>query len=332
MGIDGAAISGRHVWLLTSSLGAKMKLLATKGLLVPSQSFFQGIQQDFVNFLTRTLPEYVVMHLDMNELAEDIWTQADSFAQSKCLIISTAQEIAVAKHGMTLEINRLYAPDGSFLGHGARPGHPNLLDQFAAIDRRRGNAPVILVEDGTFSGSTLQLVVDELGKHHIPLEGIVLGFAFPKAYVKLESRLPGKIHIIHEVGDPIDWMPDHDFFPGVPNCGRVIGHSIYGQNHAFMPWGDLSYSIPYIKPWGDPTSWASIPEDRVNLVSEYCLHLAIEMYREIEKLNGNRQLRIVDLQGIRPAICFPVGLGQQSLPPHDLSVTTILHEAIELFS
>jgi hypothetical protein len=140
----------------------------------------------------------------------------------------------------------------------------------------------------------------------------------------------GDIIIMREVGVPYEWMPDHDFIPFAPNCGRVYGGKFGREILPYYTHDGMSYSIPYILPFGDPANWASIPQKNVVEFSEFCLRAARHMFREIENLN-KRDITVKDLIGSTPRISMPMSKGSTQLPNTNMSITDFLTEVLQEF-
>jgi hypothetical protein len=301
------------------------------GLKTPESDddIFIKLHEGVKNFLTTVLPDDVqVITFDMEKLVEDIWGQAihcqtrirDSFVISSCI------EVASSRRGQTIEINRIVDINGHTIGYGPRPGYPSVNIQMQAIAMRSGGNPVILAEDGAFTGGTINFMVKCAKDSGVEIAAIVVGLCFPEALETIRKFFDGEVIVVEEVGKPYEWMPDHDFIPFAPNCGRVFG-GIFG-NEALPHYSHdgLSFSLPYVLPFGDPVEWASIPQDSAREFSLFCLHQSLGLFRELEKINGKRIL-LKDLAGSTPRVSIPLSKGYSYLPGSDLAVTDFLSDA-----
>lgn len=157
------------------------------------------------------------------------------------------------------------------------------------------------------------------------LSAVTAGICFPPAIERLRKDFNGELVIVQEVEKPYDWMPDHDFVPFVPNCGRVFG-GLFGKD--VLPYythDGLSYCFPYILPFGDPTKWASIPKDHAYSFSGLCLEEAYKLFGMLDKLN-NRGITPIDLLGSAPRISVPMSVGSSQLPNSDTPISEFLSE------
>jgi len=286
------------VYVLTLDLGNKVKSLRHTGLktIDPGDSFFSTFHDGLVNRIQDALHGVSVQVISMDSLAEKIISRAidKSSVLSDAVIVSTCSEIAVPSKGHVLEINRLVDSNGSILGLGPRPGHPPLEDQIDGIAHLTRGQKIVLVEDGAFSGETLLYVVKKFKEKGVDLKAIVIGFVFPGSLEKVKDEFIGEILVMEEIGVPLDWIPDHDFTPFIPNCGRVVG---VGFNETILPfytYNGASYSVPYVHPFSPMEKWASIPEKSAYAISEYCLRETRKLFLALEELNG-RKIKVKDL-------------------------------------
>lgn len=252
--------------------------------------------------------------VDMTDLAADIMTKTRQEIDNGTIVVSTCLEIAAPTRGATLEINRVIGNDGEIIGLGPRPGHEDLVTQIESISRRANGRPIAIVEDGTFTGATLCTVLELFERVRARVEAIVLGFAFPKAIDALKARVNGSVHTIEVTSHSqlLDWMPDHDFMPLIPNCGRTFGSTVSGRIQPYYTSEGWSYAAPYIYPFGRPAEWASIPEAAALRFSVECLNLTRDFFSEISHLNGG--LTVGQLTKSWARVSIPYYVGEQYFP------------------
>ena len=313
--------SGPHSsnYVITHDIGEKIAAYRRVGILTPDpdDSFFAEISDELRKQLQHALgPDVTVKSIRMRDLADDILGNAYAANQKRdSLIISTCPEIAEPMHGVTLDVNRMVNVWGDSIGLGPRPGRPPLNEQLDLIKFRCQGRPVTLVEDGIFSGTTLEFIANLFQSKGIAIDSIIAGFTFNKArpmIEKLEERGIA-IHCVEQFGDIIDWVPDHDFYPLVPNCGLVLGVDVVGQPTPFYSDEGACFSIPYVKPLGKMSKWASIPEDREDDFSKFCLAMSSSIYTKLDILNkGDIPLR--SLINARQPVCLPIQVGDTELP------------------
>ena len=319
-------------YLITTDLGLKVEQgFGSLGLKTPTADdpLFQEMLDELVSDVSQAIPQADVKVFDMRQLAKDISGQVHRQQPliKGAVIVSTCPEISAVVRGHTLEVNRIVDFDGRLLGLGPRPGHPSIREQLVGMKSIIDGQPVILVEDGSFTGETLRYLVEEFQVSGIDLVSIVLGFAFPDAHKLVQSFFAGELVTTEEInGNLIDWMPDHDFVPFMPNCGRVVGSRLgcQGDVFPFYNYRGMSYSIPYLSPFRDVQAWASIPRDQARQFSLSCLHRAIQLFEVLTKLNGARFV-VSDLVSQRLNVSMPVSIGQRQLPD-DIDVLCFLHE------
>lgn len=154
-----------------------------------------------------------------------------------------------------------------------------------------------------------------------------MGFAFSKAVEVIKRNFNGEIVMVEQIDNPLDWMPDHDFFPFASNCGRVFGISLDGNAYPFYTHNGASYSVPYILPFAPLMSkWTSIPQERTNSFSLFCLQKSLHLFKLLEKIN-RRDIMIGDLMNVHPRVSIPINVGQHTFPRLDTRVINFLSDA-----
>lgn len=317
------------LYVITHDLGTRIKSLRSLGLETPEENdlFFQEFHRELKSRISSMLPNTQVVSYDMGEMSERILREAVRFQNDlkDCIVLSTCPEIAMARRGHLIEINRIVDKEGSILGLGPRPGNPSLKNQFASISRFAKGKQVVLVEDGAFSGQTLGFLVDQLLSHDINVVAIVVGICFPGALEKIREVFHGKFLTIEESAKPYEWMPDHDFIPFAPNCGRVFGGTFGEETLPYYSHDGMSYSFPYIRPFGNMEKWASIPAEHTYELSLFCIHQALALFNKLGELNG-RELTISDLKGSTPRISLPITAGSSALIEPNTTIVDFLQE------
>ena len=125
----------------------------------------------------------------------------------------------------------------------------------------------------------------------------------------------------------MDWVPDHDFFPFVPGCGKVLGVEVGGELYPFYDHNHASFAMPYLVPFAPMQEWATIPDRRTNSLSGQCLKLTIRLFEELGKLN-DRPIRISDIVHARQRVSLPIQCGHKGpLPTTGSTVVSYLSEA-----
>lgn len=319
-------------YILVCDLPQRVRSLRTSGLKVPDERdpFFVQFHAGLTERLTHALPESRLRVMDMRDLSEDILARAQHLVaeMDKAFIVSSCTEIANPAHGATLEVNRIVDIDGNILGIGARPGHPDLDTQLNAIMHTAAGRSIILMEDGTFTGGTLAEITRRFKNRGAHVAGAVVGFAFPQSLARLRAVFSDEqIHIVEPLNHPVDWVPDHDFFPFMPNCGRVMGFQFNGEPVPFYNYDGSSYTVPYLLPYAPMADWAGLSIDGPELCAftDFCVASAIELFQRIEKLS-ERAVMFEDLRRAKPRVGIPISVGQKSLPRMNCSIVDYLRE------
>jgi hypothetical protein len=295
-----------------------------------TDDFFHHFHQSIANFIQDIYPQDEVKLVTIGSMVQDVLSLAGKKQVGKdAFIVSTCVDFAVPKRGRTLEVNRLVDGSGKIIGIGTRPGHEALDTQCAKIARLANNKPVIIVEDGIFSGETIEHIVNCLRQNRVNVTNVVACFAFPEGMNRLNATLKGiELDYAHDVGDLIDWVPDHDFFPGAPNCGRVVGTKVLDL---FMPFYDRhgsSFSFPYITPFSPMAEWASIPNAVSHSLASFCLRSAAKFFEKLDIANGGKQVTFAELQGVNPRISVPIAVNSSVFPDKFTGVSGYLNRIL----
>ncbi len=326
-------------YLLTEDLGEKVIKIRHLGLKTPEpdSQFIETIQDELANVLQGAIgADTPVMRLKMRDVADEVLGEIYELYGDNVLVVSTCPEIQQSVHGISIQINRLVDIYGNSLGLGPRPGHKDLHAQFvniAALSKSRGqNTPVVLAEDGIFKGETMKYVVRGLQEVGVNIAGIVAGFNYSKAPVKeIEETLGVPVHVARELGPILDWVPDHDFLPFVPGCGKVLGVKLGKRLSPFYSSHQATFCMPYISPHSPVSEWATIPQDKVEDFSRRCRALACDLFGEIERLNPDMvPLTISDIIHSKQRVSIPIPLeieGQEEsyrFPETNSRITAVL--------
>ncbi len=284
----------KGAYLLTEDLGEKMEGLRHLGLKTPDPhgQYFDDIQSDLAANLQIAIgDDYRVERLKMRDIADEVLGKISELYGDDIFVVSTCPEIAHPSYGASVEINRLVDSYGTPIGLGPRPGHLDLPTQFANIKRlahiKGKDVSVVVAEDGVFKGETMKSVVVGLQNAGLNVVGVVAGFSYDQASLPaLEEELGVKIDVVQEFGPVLDWVPDHDFLPFTPGCGKVLGVKFGLRISPFYSKELATFCMPYISPHSPVSDWANIPEENVKSFSKSCRLLALGLYQDLEKLNG----------------------------------------------
>ncbi len=332
---NGHARGGEYI--LTEDLGEKVEAFRHLGLKTPEpdSQFFEDIQTELVHQLQVAIGEQnPVVRIKMRDLSDEVLGLVDNEWGNDVFVVSTCPEIAHPSKGMTFELNRVVNMHGQTLGIGPRPGSPPLEMQVRALRTHVGNNPVVIAEDGIFTSSTLKRVVQALRRQKINVVGAAVGFSFLPVSDKDAWEDEGlKVHEVQHHEKILDWVPDHDFLPFVPGCGKVLGLRMGGDIYPFYNEEHATFSMPYVRPFGPAREWASLPQETENAFSAACIRLAIELFSELGRING-KELSIRDIIHARQRVSIPVSVDDgapdrvHSLPRIDTKIINFLAESL----
>jgi len=330
-----AVADSQRTYILTFDLERKLRLLRSIGIKTPDNgdSVLRDVRQHLTDAVTNCFSgqNITLRSITMDDLADEIWSRAlnkKSLLQN-AVVVSTCLELATPRRGYTLELNRIVDIDGNIIGIGPRPGFPSIDDQLTNIAHIATGQPIVIVEDGSFTGNTLLYTIDAFRAKGLDVAAIVVGFIFQDARRKLENSFNGELIVVEEMTDYLDWMPDHDFFPFTPNCGRVFGTKFGDDFLPFYTHNGASYAIPYLTTFCNMATWSGIPSDKANAFSLWCAQTTLEIYRAIDVLNGE-SVKIGDLLEVRPRISVPIAIGQKKFPALDVKVVDFLSETCHM--
>lgn len=333
--MSNVAQAARHgTYVVTYDVASRIQSLRAGGLLLPSESdpLFVRFRKHLLEQMQLALPGINIDAIDMSELRLKIWQQVESRLTdpSHQVVLSTCPEITDANpksEGLLLNINRLFDTNGQLIGYGSRPGFDPVEKQLDDLIARIAGRSVILIEDGAFSGGTLRCVLAELKRRGLNVTAAVIGFCCTRARAVLTEGYGGELVIVNPVDDLIDWIPDHDLIPFLPNCGRVLGEQTPQGLMPIRTTDGFSCAYPYIMPFGKMEEWASLPTEGARELSRFCLDTSIELFSHLEGHEGGR-ITIGELLGRNPRVPIPIGIGSHAdLPGLDTEVLDFLEMA-----
>jgi hypothetical protein len=226
-----------------------------------------------------------------------------------------------------LNINRLFNVEGEMIGHGPRPGFKSLDEQFKDLAHKIADRSVVLIEDGAFTGSTLRFVLNQLSRLGLRVTAVVIGFCCTRANAVLKEVFDGELVIVDPLENLIDWIPDHDLIPFIPNCGRVLGEQVMSYFMPVQTNEHISCAYPYILPFGNMEKWATMPSEGAQDLSRFCLDMSMEIFSHVGKYKGH-QITIGELLEACPRVSIPIEIGvHEVLPSLNMKVIDFLQNA-----
>jgi len=321
----------RHgTYVVTYDVASRFKALRTNGAIFSQHELlFDRFRLHLLERMRLALPGIAIDAIHMSELRLKIWSEVEQRLTdpTRQVVLSTCQEITDANpksEGLLLNINRLFNTEGELIGHGARPGFEPVDRQLDELVARIAGRSVLLIEDGAFSGGTLRCVLTELKRRGLKVTAAIIGFCCTRAKAVLTEEYVGELVIVNPIENLIDWIPDHDLIPFIPNCGRVLGEQTTRGLMPVKTSDGFSCSYPYIEPFGLMEAWASLPSEGAREVSRFCLDTSIELFGRLEGPDG-RRITIGELLGRNPRVPIPIAIGAHAdLPALTMEIADFL--------
>ncbi len=309
-------------YVVTYGMAHRLQSFRSETFSVPpiDHRVFKNFQTGLVERVEEALPQTRVHAIHMDELERNIWKQAEGCLarQRNPVVLSTGAELASASllntkvENHTLHFNRLFNHNGEIIGYGPRHGYDSLSRQFEELGRKIGTRPIVLLEDGAFSGQTLRFILNRLKAQGLKVSNLIVGFCCARAQVLLKEAFNEETIIVDEIVDLVDWIPDHDLIPFTPNCGRVIGRQTDEGFTSVHTLDGLTHSFPYILPFGKMGEWSSLPQECLGELSKFCLDAAIEIFSEFGEYAGHK-VTIGDLVKCYCRFSMPITIGNHEV-------------------
>jgi hypothetical protein len=252
------------------------------GFILPTMEFFSELREEFSSFMGQVFSNFELVSEDEISLG-----LADLVIKSGLPAISLDRVYFRSK--LSFEIARLVDKSGQNRGLGHRAETPLLSEQVRRL-QRSGVREVVLVDDVIFFGDLLARIIHMFSRVGIRVPVICAGIGIAEG-IKRINGTKRDVYCVRTYDEVIDEVCERDFYPGVPLSGRLL---VGGDN----------IGIPYLLPFGNPESWASIPTEHTKAFSKFCLHQTILLFEEIERCSGNTVL-CQDLE--RKVVGLPTG-------------------------
>jgi len=314
----------RQKYVLMPDLVHSLSILPRKGINIPGRSLVDDMEKELFEMIKKLFvgSDVDVIELPFNEMCDALVARAHKIKEEypEALVVTTAPLIAYEAEGNCIRLNRIVDMQGNIIGIGPRPGNCSIAEQLKELKGK----PVIIIEDGSFTGSSLSFLLESLSKEKV--KAIILGLIFEKAKEVLAEKYDGEVYChINSDSKFLDWMPTHDFFPFIPNSGRVVGFTFGKKQFPLYTYYGASFSKPYIYPYSDPADWASLRGDKMAMISfsQKCLDMTYNLFREISKLNGGNVV-VGDLIDSNPRTSIPISSDCFDFPDKQDKVSEIL--------
>jgi hypothetical protein len=165
----------------------------------------------------------------------------------------------------------------------------NQITKLSKLFKLLGISEIVLADDVVFSGSVLGTIISKFKDNGINVIGIRTCISTYKSYDYFNKTLPLGLRCNYVMSNQvIDQICERDFYFGIAGSGI----SIMKNNEIFK--------APYFKPYGNPVERSSVPTIEEVRFSLSCIRRSLELWKEIERLNGQKILisdlpeRIVD--------------------------------------
>ena len=315
--------NGFSQYILTLTLYEHLCAFKRVGLKIPNREMVDKIEDGLTRRITKSFEgsKSVVEVIRFGDFCDEIVSAAKEIKirMPDAIVITTTPMISYESGGTCIGLSRLIDFEGNIITVGARAGSGSVESQIEHISRDLAGKRVIILEDGSFTGGTLCYMVEQLSTHRAKVAAIVMGILFPLAREKLAATFHGELVCRYNFEKPFDWMPSHDFFPFVPNAGRVMGTKVGDSLIPIHLFDRATLSKPYVLPYGRLGQWAglSMTQDELVWFSQYCIMGSIEIFQEMERLNG-RPVCVGDLIDTRPVTSVPVAFGRKQVDFYSL--------------
>lgn len=234
------------------------------GFSLPSREFFSELRREFTTTMKGIFPGFELV--SEGELKDGLSGMVKSNG-----VFPVSLDRVYYRSQPSLDIARVVDNEGNNKGLGRRAEADYLLAQFRVL-KNSGLKEVALVDDVIFTGDLLKRVSNVITGMGINVPLIYAGIGIGEGVDKLSSN-GSKVLCVKTYDEVIDEICERDFYPGVPLSGRLVND-------------DNNTGAPYILPFGNPVSWASIPSESQVRFSKFCLNQTIQLFNGIEDASG----------------------------------------------
>lgn len=246
-----------------------------KGLVLPNTAFFIELRNEFNTYMRTLFPAYEFVP------EEELKNGIINIVNRRTMPTITLDSVYFRpEYAAKLDITRYVDKDLNNKGLGRRPGSPSLFRQFRKLREARVEE-TRLVDDVIFTGDQTERIVKVLSQCGTRVNSVCAGIAIQEGIRKL-ANLGIRVDAVRTYDEVIDEVCERDFYPGVSYSGRTQDFRI-------------NLGVPYILPFGKPSSWASIPEEKQEEFSQFCMRQTAKLFAAIEEVSGTRiSMREID--------------------------------------
>lgn len=259
-------------YVVSADTGLLMKKWGeTKGLVTPNSKFYQEMLQELKLVLKGSFNDVeIISESDLKSGLDDfIQTSASPVISLDRTYVDASQPNLLGFLDATRTVNTLLENTGL----NSRDRDISLEKQIIQLAKMTKGKPVSLLDDVIFEGNTLLELIQLFRKKGVDVNQVYTGIAIQEGIDLLEANRVEVKSVITPYEQVIDEVCERDFRVGAPYSGRTIID------------GDNTLGAPYFLPFGKPTEWAAIPEDKAVDFSLFCLYQSLQMWVRVEKLS-----------------------------------------------
>lgn len=233
-------------------------------------------QAEIVSELATIFPKLdVISERDLQDSAKEALSLSKKNG-GVCISMDQAYMPAVDKNKevLYLETSRQVDENLNSTGLGTRKSSDLPIDdQLKQLYKKIGQRPVTIFDDVAFGGDTMLEILDKAKLAGLNVAEVSLGIATTEALARI-GQADYSCSSRFTYDQILDEICERDFFVGAPFSGRTImtKEGIKGA--------------PYLKPFGLPVEWASIPKEAELTFSMTCLSICLDFWRKSEKLSN----------------------------------------------
>jgi len=244
-----------------------------KDLSLPDNYFFDELRKDFENYMKKIFSNFQF-------ITEDELTKGINHLIHSTNIPIVSLDRVYCKTILNLDVTRSVDKNGNEVCLENRPGALSIEKQIEQIKSLKIKE-IALVDDVIYSGSLIEKIIKLIQNNNMWVRAIYAGIGIKDGVARIKTNGTKIIKCVKYFNSVLDEICERDFYPGVPLCGRFLS-------------GSQNTGLPYLLPFGNPEKWASIPQNKINDFSKFCINQSIKLFEEIEK-QSNRKIMCYEL-------------------------------------
>jgi hypothetical protein len=245
---------------------------AKRGFRLPHDDFFADLRKEFTVYASSLLPSFEMV--SERELVDGIARLVSSGG-----LMPVSLDQVYTQSLLRLDVTRAVDRQGNDLGLVPRSGYDSVSKQMSRLQDAGANE-VVLIDDVLFEGNLMSFLIKTLRAIDIKVPLVYVGIGIGSGINRV-GKLGCEVRCVREFDTVVDEVCERDFYPGVPQSGRLLD-------------GSNDVGLPYVLPWGNPTKWASIPDVYTVRFSHFCITQTVKLFRVIER-ESKRSVTVGDL-------------------------------------